>query len=140
MLQLCRGKTTISHWEGTSNPVSPLSGPYDELNRASKTLRQTPLQPDGCSQALLPESSSKPPLSPPRETDTKEATHANTVRLCDGAGEGGWARILEQTPGSGPLYCAALGAAQCLSLPPSTWWASNGRVLARNPVPARPLI
>lgn len=104
---MCRGKPTISYWEGTSNPLSPLAGPDDELSRASKTLHQMPLQPDGCSQALLPESSSKSPLSSQRETDTKEATHTNTVRLCDGAGEGG----VDQDSGAdarvrAPLLCS----------------------------------
>ena len=104
---MSRGKPTISYWEGTSNPLSPLTGPDDKLSRASKTLHQMPLQPDGSSQALLPESSSKPPLSPQRETDTKEATHANTVRLCDEAGEG-W---VDQDSGAdtrvrAPLLCS----------------------------------
>lgn len=137
---VCRGKPTISHWEGTSNPASPLSGPDDELSRASKTLRQTPLQLDGRSRLCF-QSPVLNLLFHPQERLTPKRPPTQTQSGCAmGLERGGWARILQQTPGSGPLYCAALGEAQCLSLPPSTWWARNGRVLAWNLVPARPLI
>lgn len=46
----------------------------------------------------------------------------------------------QQTPRVRAPHCAALGEAQCLSLPPSTWWARNGRALAQLPCSATDLM